>query len=173
MPYYFEKPIMRALTQVAARRGVDVQAVVPEIIREYLVQEGFLKRREECLHERWYRGKRYVICWDCGTALGETEMQAEETVRLARQSREREARLCRWNDELSHDFTAEDPVRCRRCGITYEEFYANYEKRMRELREGKGEGQEGQEGGGQGSGGGEGSARGPARLRASGPPAGS
>jgi DNA-directed RNA polymerase subunit N (RpoN/RPB10) len=162
MPYYFEKPVWMGLIKMSAKYDRDPQVLVRQIIVERLVQEGFLKRREECLHERWYRGKRYVICWDCGTALGETEMQAEETVRLARQSREREAKLCRWNDELSHDFTAEDPVRCRRCGITYEEFYANYEKRMRELREGKGGGQGGQggqEGGGQGKAGGEGVAR--------------
>jgi hypothetical protein len=137
MPYYFEKPIMRALTQVAAKKGVDVQAVIPEIIKEYLVHEGFLKKREECLHDRHYKGKRYVICWDCGTALGETEMQAEETVRLVRQAREREAKLCQWNDERSHDFTTEDPIKCKRCGITYDEFYANYEKRRKELQGGE------------------------------------
>jgi len=137
MPYYFEKPVWMGLIKMSAKYDRDPQVLVRQIMMERLVQEGFLKKREDCLHDRHYKGKRYVICWDCGTALGETEEDAEVKIRLDRQAREREAKLCQWNDERSHDFTAEDPIRCKRCGVTYDEFYANYEKRRKELQGGE------------------------------------
>lgn len=80
MPYYWPKPIYKALNQyiytVLKDREVDIDMYSVKIMRDFLIGKGMLVSPDRCLHESVNIGSRKtspICCWDCGLSFWSEE----------------------------------------------------------------------------------------------------
>jgi len=144
LPYYFTKPINRALIKLAGQWDLSISEAVKRVVRERLEAEGLLPRREECFHKEFYassmKRKHYVsVCSACGMEIhAETLLDLDVRERSARKAAQRKCRH-EWEyaevpggevpfrDPKTGEVRLVDvggdrvPVKCRRCGVDYSE----------------------------------------------------